>query len=309
MLKRRTKSSEANINHPCDYLLLDFGHFLFRELGYSLETKKAYLSDTRQFLIFSGLTSPLDVTQEHVGMFLQELKKRLRPSSIKRKLESLRAFWRFLKADGVWPSNKRSPPELISAPIFRYRLPRSITLEEAFALLEACQGMSFLALRDRILIHLLYGHGLRVSEACQLNLDAVQSGLLHVCGKGKKERLVPVQESLVKDMSLYLEKRRELSPSTDSLLLNSRKRRMTREQAWKRIRFLSSLVCSKAISPHNLRHSFATHLLAHGANIRVIQELLGHSDISTTERYTHTVLEQIQNLFDSLHPDPNGLDS
>ncbi|WP_108624123.1 tyrosine-type recombinase/integrase [Candidatus Similichlamydia epinepheli] len=308
MVKRRIKNFEANIrNSTCELLLIDFGHFLLRELGYSVETKKAYVSDTRQFLSFSKVCSPVEVTQEHLLKFLKQIQNNLRPSSIKRKIESLRSFWNFLKTECIWPSHTRSPPDLISTPVFRDRLPKSIPLEDAMALLNACNGMSFFSLRDRILIHLLYGHGLRVSEACQLNLDAIQGDVLRVYGKGKKERLVPLQESFNKDLILYLEKRKDHKPSTDSLLLNKRKRRMTREQAWKRIRDLSAMVCSKTISPHSLRHSFATHLLINGANIRVIQELLGHADISTTERYTHTVLDQIQNSFDSLHPDPNGL--
>ncbi|WP_181860276.1 tyrosine-type recombinase/integrase [Candidatus Similichlamydia laticola] len=294
-------------NQDLDNLLLDFGHFLLRELGYSVETKKAYISDTKQFFTLTQASSLENISQEDFHLFLKEIQKKLLASSMKRKVASLRAFWRFLKVEQLWKGEGKTPPERLTVPIVRDRLPTFGSVEDAFSLLEACEKDTLFSLRDRMLIHLLYGHGLRVSEACYLNLGDIRAEFLHVHGKGKKERLVPIQSAFQLELALYLDKRKEFFVKTDAFLLNQRQNRLTRDQAWKRIRQLSLCHCSKTLSPHRLRHSFATHLLLHGASIRVIQELLGHADISTTERYTHVALEQIQTAFDQFHPDKDGL--
>ncbi|MFZ5439912.1 MAG: tyrosine recombinase XerC, partial [Myxococcota bacterium] len=204
-----------------------------------------------------------------------------------------------------------NPARRVKTPKLPQRLPRAVPVDEAFALMEAPDDEKLLGLRDMAMLEVLYGAGLRVSELCGLDLDSLdlRARTVRVLGKGNKERIVPLHEGAVDAVRAWLERRGELlvkpakKQDPRALFLNFRGGRLTTRSVERHLdKYVEQLALQRKMTPHALRHSFATHLLAGGADIRSIQELLGHASLSTTQRYTAVSFEQLQSVYDKAHP-------
>ncbi len=292
------------------HYLEDFKIYLSAEKGLSQNTLSSYGRDLTIFFDFiheEKISSLGDVKEEHIVHFLQLRKNRdkLILSSLRRNLMALKVFFRFLKQEDLFLNN---PCQHLHSAKPDWKLPEVLSISEVDRLLKAPQGDSLTALRDRALLEMLYGSGLRVSELCTLDIHDLDDLYVKVKGKGEKERMVPVNASAIQAVDAYLLKRENGSPRKnqgDPLFLTSRGSRIKREEVWKRIKVLAKAAgLNKEISPHTLRHSFATHLLEGGADLRIIQEMLGHSDIGTTDRYTHICRNHIDDAFEKFHPRP-----
>ena len=291
------------------YQLDRFGDFLVLEQGTSPRTLEAYRRDVERLVDFArlrGAPTPLDVTSRLLRDFVYHLKDLgLAPASIRRNISALRTYFRFLLADGVVA---RDPSERLETPKRWRTLPEVLSVEEIGALLAAPTLDEPLAFRDRAMLELAYGAGLRVSEWITLGVRDVlfEDRLVRVLGKGSKERLVPIGRSAIGAIATYT---RELRPRLEHgtgkgvLFLNARGEPLTRMGAWKILRrHVEHAGITKAVSPHTLRHSFATHLLEGGADLRAVQEMLGHADISTTQIYTHVDREYLRQVHRQYHP-------
>ncbi len=289
---------------PASAALLDaFADALWLEDGLSKNTLASYRQDLNQLDLFLKGTPLLEVQEEHLSRFLAS--RRGRSSSAARRLSTLKRFYgwclreRRIKAD---PTVKLDPPK--RAP----RFPKTLSEADVEALLAAPDVSTPLGMRDRTMFEVLYAAGLRVSELVglkvfEVNLDA---GVLRILGKGSKERLVPLGEEAVEWVRRYLKDFRSSllkKKSSDHLFLTARGTGMTRQAFWQNIkRYGARAVPGKHFSPHVLRHAFATHLINHGADLRVVQLLLGHADISTTQIYTHVARERMKALHAKHHP-------
>jgi integrase/recombinase XerD len=228
-----------------------------------------------------------------------------RPRSTARQLSSFRRFYRYLVRDGV---NTEDPTAQIAMPKIGRSLPKSLTEEEVVALLSAPEVEDPLGHRDRTMLEVLYATGLRVSELVNLKSSQVNmnQGVLRIVGKGDRERLIPLGEEAVSWLQRFMKGARLeilLERQTEFLFPTRRGDRMTRQAFWHIIkRYAQKASVQKALSPHTLRHAFATHLLNHGADLRVVQMLLGHSDLSTTQIYTHVARERMKELHGQHHP-------
>jgi integrase/recombinase XerC len=280
------------------------------EKGYAGNTVSAYGQDLLQFedhLREKGKDpeKPEAVCRETVRGFLAQLHAcGVRRSSVARKLAALRSYFRFLIRRDVL---KTSPCAGISNPKQDIRHPTVLNVDQALGLMEASQAPDPRTLRDMALVELLYGSGLRVSEAVGLDLHDVDlsQGLLRVVGKGSKERLAPLTEAARERLGRYLEQRRAFGsvPEEQAVFLGLRGKRMHRREALRIVDKLAVKVgIAQHISPHVLRHSFGTHLLQAGADLRSVQELLGHARLSTTQRYTHLDLARVVQVYDQSHP-------
>lgn len=291
------------------YLLERFGDFLNIEQGSSPLTLDAYGRDVArmaQFLHEHDADSPVDVTPLLLRDFIYHLKDLgLAPASIRRTISAVRTYFRFLVAEGALV---RDPSERLESPSRWRTLPDVLTADEVSRLLAAPSLDEPLAFRDRAMLELAYGAGLRVSEWISIGVRdlMMEDGLLRVFGKGSKERLVPIGRPAIGAVAIYL---RELRPRLEHgsgqgvLFLNARGRPLSRMGAWKILRkYVDMAGISKAVSPHTLRHSFATHLLEGGADLRAVQEMLGHADISTTQIYTHVDREYLRTVHRQYHP-------
>ncbi|HTS82762.1 MAG TPA: tyrosine recombinase XerC [Myxococcaceae bacterium] len=278
--------------------------------GSSPHTVKAYLSDVRAFVRYLDGAGRDLATADHgvIRGWLGTLAVDHAPRSRARALASVRALYRHLVSTGRVASN---PAKTVRSPKLPVRLPRVLGVDEVFAVLAVPGKEGVLGLRDRALFELLYGSGLRVSEACGLDVDDLdlRSRTVRVFGKGRKERLCPMNPGCVSALRRWLERRGELlakaAPGQDpsALFLNHRGGRLTSRSVARHLdRTVLQLALQRRVSPHALRHSFATHLLAGGADVRVIQELLGHASLSTTQRYTQVSIEQLQAVYDRTHP-------
>ena len=288
-----------------------FADALLLEKGLAANTIEAYGSDLRFFAAFlkaRGVTSAAAVTREHIADFLRgEREEGLQPSTRARRTVAIRMFLKDLRARHLISEN---PAELLDPPRKGRALPRVLTQEEAKALIENVAGEEPREVRDRALLEVMYGCGLRVSETCEMKVeDIVADGeLLRVMGKGSKERLVPVGGAAGRALAAYLGGARTVltrgNLAETHLFVTRLGRAFTRQGIFKIIRERAAAVGIPAdrISPHVLRHSFASHLLANGADIRAIQELLGHADISTTQVYTHVDTARFQDLHRRYHP-------
>jgi integrase/recombinase XerD len=284
-----------------------FLDYLFVECGLSGVTVAAYRSDLGEF--WDGLEqrgiSPEDIGIEHVQSHLMALHERgLAVASVARHLASLKMFLRHLYAEGVL---KRDVASLIESPRKWRNLPKTVRYEQIDALLAAPDPADDLWLRDRAILELLYATGMRVSELTHLALDQVNLdiGYLRCLGKGKKERIVPVGSSALRAVREYLEHLRPIlqrNPAEQAVFLSRSGRGLDRTNVWRLIRKYAQAVGLKDVSPHTLRHCFATHLLAGGADLRVVQELLGHSDIATTQVYTHVDSSRLKQVHRQFHP-------
>lgn len=281
---------------------------LWLERGLSENTLAAYRSD------LSGLSlwlqqQELDLLTAGRAELLHYLQQRVeqgaKPRSSARLLSSIRRFYRHLVRERQLSED---PSARIDAPKLGRSLPKSLTEEEVDALLAAPDPANLLGMRDRAMLEVLYASGLRVSELVGLTLPQLnlQQGLVKVIGKGNKERLVPLGEEALNWVERYMREARGLllgSIQNDVLFPSRRSSAMTRQAFWQLIkRYALQAGISKPLSPHTLRHAFATHLLNHGADLRVVQLLLGHSSLSTTQIYTHVARERLKNIHARHHP-------
>ena len=291
------------------FMLHRFADYVSLEQGLSPRTIEAYERDLARFAEYAdvkGAAAPIDVTARLLREYVYHLKDLgLSPASIRRNVSAVRTYFRFLTGDGIVV---RDPSERLETPKKWRTLPEVLSVEEVQRLLAAPTLDDALVFRDRALLELAYGAGLRVSEWITLGVRdlMLEEGLVRVFGKGSKERLVPIGRSAIGALAIYL---RELRPRLEKgegkgvLFLNARGRPLTRMGAWKILRgHVERAAIQKHVSPHTLRHSFATHLLEGGADLRAVQEMLGHVDIATTQIYTHVDREYLRQVHRSYHP-------
>lgn len=283
-------------------------NYLRVEKGLSQNTIRAYQRDIDKFAIFAqeGKLTSSTVSRGDVVDFLGTLyRKGLDSRSVARHLVAVRGFFRFLLMEEMI---QRDPAGDIESPKFRQSLPDFLSLEEVDKLLRQPDVSAVIGLRDRTMIELMYSTGLRVSELCGLRVADVQmdEGCIRCIGKGNKERIVPVGRQALMGVQEYLRKSRpELlgDRSSPYLFLNRAGSKLAREMFWKTLGgYGRKAGLRKSLSPHMLRHSFATHLLDRGADLRSVQMMLGHSDISTTQIYTHVVEERLKQVYKAHHP-------
>ncbi|MDY0177305.1 MAG: site-specific tyrosine recombinase XerD [Lentisphaeria bacterium] len=289
--------------------LEEFSAYLLLERGLSANTLAAYKSDLEFFLDFlqrQGLSDCKAVRRDHILDFLEEEKGQEKAiSTIIRRLVAIRVFFRFLSREKILEANIT---EVMDSPRFWQLIPEFLSLGEVEALLHAFKGNDAFELRNRAMLELLYASGLRVSELTTLRLDGVDfaQAVLRVSGKGERERLVPFGKSAARSLQRYLERGRPLLDPEGlglELFLSKSGKALTRARVWALVKEAALRAgLSKNIYPHMLRHSFATHLLANGADLRVIQEMLGHADIGTTQIYTHADSARLSRTHQRFHP-------
>jgi integrase/recombinase XerD len=290
-------------------LIDEFCDALWLEDGLAKNTLEAYRRDLAQFAKWLKAQQGKQLIEGDVGdiqAYLGHLfRKKTRATSAARLLSSLKRFYRY----GLRQGRVKADPTLrIDSPKLPRGLPKSLTEEDVESLLAAPRRDTVLGLRDKAMLETLYASGLRVSELVALKLGQVSQdmGVVRVVGKGSKERLVPLGEEAIAWIRQYLkEARPELlrGRAADDLFVTARGAAMTRQMFWHLLRrYAAQAGLKKPISPHTLRHAFATHLLNHGADLRVVQLLLGHSDISTTQIYTHVARERLKQLHAKHHP-------
>lgn len=285
-----------------------FRQYLLLEKSLSPQTAEAYLHDVSRLASFLG-EKPLetvDITdlQEFVKYLQRE--KRVEPSSQARIISGIRAFYRFLVIEGAISSN---PAALLDAPKLGKKLPSVLSIPEVEAVINAVDLSAPEGHRNRAIIEVLYGCGLRVSELVDLRLSCLhfEEGYVRVIGKGDKERIVPIGETARKAVSNYIEGRRQQmkvkKEASDIVFLNHHGNKLSRVAIFTLVKELAKNAgITKEISPHTFRHSFATHLVEGGADLRAVQEMLGHESITTTEIYTHLDRQYIQSTIALFHP-------
>ena len=291
------------------FLIQRFTDYIALEQGLSSLTQEAYRRDLERFAEYAdvkGVAAPLDITARTLREYVYHLKDLgLSPASIRRNVSAVRSYFRFLLGDGVLV---RDPSERLETPKRWRELPDVLSVDEVQRLIAAPTLDDAMVFRDRALLELAYGAGLRVSEWITLGVRdlLLEEGLVRVFGKGSKERLVPIGRSAIGAVAIYLREQRpklEKGEGKGILFLNARGRPLTRMGAWKILRgYVERAGITKHVSPHTLRHSFATHLLEGGADLRAVQEMLGHADISTTQIYTHVDREYLRKVHRSYHP-------
>jgi integrase/recombinase XerD len=294
-------------------LVLDFLAYLELERGLSRNTLEAYRSDLQQygeFLTRRGI-DPLGVAPADLAAFVTELadgrpeRPAAAPATLQRKIACLRSFYRHLRRDGVLDGD---PTSELRAPRSRARLPKVLSRDEVVRLLQQPQGSSLAALRDRALLETMYACGLRASEAISLQLSELdlEAGIVRARGKGSKERIVPIGTKAVESLGIYLDKARPclVGPRDETrVFVNLRGGGLSRQGLYKIVqRHARSAGLERRMSPHTLRHTFATHLLAGGCDLRSLQEMLGHADIGTTQVYTHLSAERLRDVYFDAHP-------
>ncbi len=286
-------------------LLESFIRHLSDERNYSEHTVKAYRGDLENFRDFLLKEEKRieDTDIATINAYVLTLYGKNSPSSVERKVSAIRSFFSYLVRKGLATQN---PAKLVRTPKKEKHLPVFLSVDEVFNLVDVKDSeKNPLRVRDRAILELLYSSGLRVSELAGATLADLSMGeaIIRVRGKGNKERIVPVGSKALSALGEYLDRRKELKPASDHIFLNSRGGGITTRSLARIIKkygLVSGI--SKNVSPHVLRHSFATHLLAGGADLRAIQEMLGHASLSTTQRYTHLSIERIMEVYDKTHP-------
>jgi integrase/recombinase XerD len=306
----------ASVSDPLPVAIADFATYLRVERGLSDATIRAYRADLLDFAASRGAAgtwkTSADAAVHYLSMLSTPVRGRaaLRPTTLRRRAASLRGFYHFCYAEGLIETDLATRFDLPRQPRL---LPEVLTVEEVDRLLETRAGESGPSVRDRALLELLYASGLRISEAVGLDGDHIDldGGLVRVIGKGDRERQVPVGEVAVAWLRRYVDEVRPAwlvlwageSRHGGPLFLSVRGERLDRRRAWEMLVDAARLAGLKqGISPHTLRHSFATHLLEGGADLRIVQELLGHASISTTQLYTHLTGERIKDVYARAHP-------
>lgn len=287
-----------------------FLEYLTVELGLSANTRQAYERDLRLFcktLGFKHSDALVNVSREQITGYMTQLKEKgLAAATIARKLAAIKAFYRFMTAEGYMDAN---PAEVVEAGTKGIKLPRVLSEDEVVRLLNQPDITTAEGFRDRTMLEVLYATGMRVSELINLTLDRVDLNMKYIIafGKGSKERIVPLGSVAAEFLQQYLEKVRpkltHADRNTNIVFLAFGGHELTRQRFWQIIRAYGRKAnINKALTPHILRHSFATHLLDNGADLRSVQELLGHSDISTTQIYTHLTNKRLRDIYAKAHP-------
>lgn len=284
--------------------------YLTVELGLSANTRQAYERDLRLFcktLGFKNSDALVNVSREQITGYMTQLKEKgLAAATIARKLAAIKAFYRFMTAEGYMDAN---PAEVVEAGTKGIKLPRVLSEDELVRLLNQPDITTAEGFRDRTMLEVLYATGMRVSELVNLTLERVDLNMKYIIafGKGSKERIVPLGSVAAEFLQQYLEKVRpkltHAGRNTNIVFLAFGGHELTRQRFWQIIRAYGRKAnINKALTPHILRHSFATHLLDNGADLRSVQELLGHSDISTTQIYTHLTNKRLRDIYAKAHP-------
>lgn len=287
-----------------------FLEYLTVELGLSANTRQAYERDLRLFckmLGFKNSDALVNVSREQITGYMTQLKEKgLAAATIARKLAAIKAFYRFMTAEGYMDAN---PAEVVEAGTKGIKLPRVLSEDEVVRLLNQPDITTAEGFRDRTMLEVLYATGMRVSELINLTLERVDLNMKYIIafGKGSKERIVPLGSVAAEFLQQYLEKVRpkltHADRNTNIVFLAFGGHELTRQRFWQIIRTYGRKAnINKALTPHILRHSFATHLLDNGADLRSVQELLGHSDISTTQIYTHLTNKRLRDIYAKAHP-------
>ncbi len=291
--------------------ILNFLNYLSVEKGYSENTIAAYRNDLTGLADFArkqGISAWSGFTRQNILSYLLDLKERgYVATTVARKVAAARSFFSFLVAEGII---RTDPTENMSSPSVGKALPKPIPINQVRLLLEQPAKLTTAeARRDRTMLELLYASGMRISELVALNLGDVniQGDYFVRCfGKGRKERIIPLYEQIAKAVQNYIDEDRPKlahGKKETALFLNARGERLTWQGFWQKLKeYVKSAGLNVHISPHTLRHSFATHMLSGGADLRSVQELLGHANISTTQVYTHLTTEHVRRAYDKSHP-------
>jgi integrase/recombinase XerD len=292
-----------------DKLIERFIHYLAVERGLAMNTLESYQRDLIGYVKFlqkNGISDLNQTRRANIISYLAELQRNGRATStISRNLASMRAFYGFMLRDGLIDGD---PTTNLESPKIEKRLPKVLTVDEVESLLEGPDGGAVAGIRDKAMLELLYATGMRVSELVALNISDVNlnMGFLKCYGKGSKERIIPLGTMALKTVSEYVMRSRSKllrDQSEESLFLNHHGQRLSRQGFWKIIKkYALAARIEKEITPHTLRHSFATHLLENGADLRSVQEMLGHADISTTQIYTHLTKSRLKEVYAKTHP-------
>ena len=296
-------------------LLKKYEEFLTHEQDASEHTTKNYMADLHQFAEYMARTHPAISSAGKTGLnkidhniisgYLSTLFGKNNPASVARKLASLRSFFKYWIREGSMSSN---PAKDVATPKVPKRLPKFLTVDEVTALLGGPHDSDVLSLRDKAMMEVMYASGLRVSELVGLDIEHINlaEGILKVLGKGRKERIVPLGTKAQTALSHYLARREELidkEHTTNAVFLNRQGQRITPRSVERMVqKYLRDSGIQKEVTPHVLRHSFATHMLNAGADLRGIQELLGHSSLSTTQKYTHVSVDKLMDVYEKSHP-------
>lgn len=289
----------------------DFIHYLIVERGLSNNTIVSYERDLKSYQRHleeqQQIRSFNDVSRLHIIQFLKTLKETGKSSkTIARHTASIRSFHQFLLRE---KQAEQDPSVLIESPQLERSLPKILSLQEVEKLLEIPKTTTPFGWRDKAMLELLYATGIRVSEMINLNLADVHltMGFIRCYGKGNKERIVPIGRTAAKVLEDYIDRGRPklINPkqATDALFVNHHGKRISRQGFWKNLKKIAlEANINKELTPHTLRHSFATHLLENGADLRAVQEMLGHADISTTQIYTHVTKARLKDVYNQYHP-------
>jgi integrase/recombinase XerD len=289
----------------CKKALNDFISYLIVEKGLSKNTASAYRTDILKFKVFAQKKQlPIENFEHHdITDFLWEIKlDGLKPRSIYRLIGSLRQFYKFLNSENLIKNN---PTVYIISPRIPEELPSMLTFDEVAFLLNSVSADSATSIRNRAMLELLYATGLRVSELINLKFSNInlQDCFLRIIGKGSKERIVPFGQKAKNFINIYLSQRKQSLSEDDSLFISRLGKKLSRVEFWRQLKNIAKNTgIVKNITPHVLRHSFATHLLTGGADIRFVQEMLGHSSISVTQIYTHLNKDKIIQQHKTFHP-------
>ncbi|MFA5311262.1 MAG: site-specific tyrosine recombinase XerD [Candidatus Omnitrophota bacterium] len=292
-------------------LIDTFLNYLSIERGLSNNTIISYRKDLNNYLTFiegKNIDSLSKISKDNItGFMLAQRDRGIAPNSVARRLAAIRMFHRFLARERIL---KNDPSTLVDSPRLWKRVPDALTLNEVEALIAQPNVHNSQGTRDRAILETLYATGMRVSEAVNLKKDNVNLdiGFLRCIGKGDKERIIPLGKKAIASISRYIKESRPkfLKDKASEFLFISRSgKKISRQSFWKIIKKYAKLArIKKPIKPHTLRHSFATHLLEHGADLRSVQEMLGHSDISTTQIYTHVNKDRLKSVHRQFHPRP-----
>lgn len=279
-----------------------FLRYLEIEKGVSPHTLRAYRKDLEAFSIhIKSKVEDIELNDIR-GFVAEEISSGHKKTTAGRRLAAVRSFLKFLYREGYIKSN---PAKLVPTPKLPKMLPKFLSVDDVFSLVEKPEGIGFLPARDRAILELLYSSGLRVSELSGLNADDINTreGLVKVKGKGKKERIVPVGTKAIEAIKTYIVERVLLRKKDNAFFLNKNGTRLT-DRSIRRIvvKYAKAIGVNSRIGPHTLRHTFASHLLQGGADLRVIQELLGHLSLSTTQKYTHLDITHLMDTYDKAHP-------
>lgn len=293
--------------------LESFIRFLTVERGLSRNTLESYKRDLKQFvdyLIMQDITAWKDTGKTHIAGYLSQLKMLGRASAtLSRNRVSIRAFYKYLVKERLLDSD---PSIYVEVPKLEKKLPRVLSIEEVEKLLEAPQSGLGSGARDKAMLELLYATGIRVSELISLNVEDInlQMGFIRCVGKAEKERNIPISSIAIRCLTTYIHKSRlkllKNTTNEKALFIGHLGTRMTRQGFWKILkRYAAEVSITNEITPHALRHAFAAHLIENGADLRSVQEMLGHSDISSTQMYVQVAKLKMKDVYNSAHPRAN----